>query len=65
MKNKNLRDLINQKKVETDESEAGKVVILNNEQLTLTLGGSSLTECPKLTTCSTFGDCNAKCVVFA
>jgi hypothetical protein len=65
MKNKNLRDLITKKGTLVPDTDNGKVTILNNEELAMTLGGSQLTECPKLTSCTTFGDCNAKCVVFA
>jgi hypothetical protein len=42
-----------------------EVTVLNEDQLMQLVGGASLTECPKLTTCGTFSDCNGKCVVKA
>jgi hypothetical protein len=42
-----------------------EVSVLNGDQLSQLLGGSSLVECPNLKTCNTFADCNAKCVVLA
>jgi hypothetical protein len=64
MKNKNLRSLMATRK-DLSNSAPPEVSILNGDQLSQLLGGSSLVECPNLKTCNTFADCNAKCVVLA
>jgi len=62
MRNKNLRDLIASKGSLSEGSAGDKVIFLNPGDLVMTVGG---TTCPNLSKCSTFSDCNVKCVVNA
>jgi hypothetical protein len=63
MKNQKLRDLIAKRGPLAGDPPSDRVEFLNNEDMILMMGGSQLTECPKLTACTTFSDCNGKCTV--